>query len=139
MYKLQIYDRYDRYNIYDSNKNMCGEMAIHNNNVVHFEITIMIKDYSYRIFYIKNDNLLSINFHKVKSTKIYTWSNQYPLKSIEKSIRERLIGLLEELDYTFEPFVICKKIMENYFERNWYGQAIKIFNQRILGNKIKRF
>lgn len=117
MYKLQIYDRYDRYDIYDSNKNMCGEMATHNNQIVYFEITMPIKDYSYRIHYIKYDNCLSIYFHKIKSAKIHTWSNQFPLKCIGKDIRERLIGLLEELDYTFEPFVICKEIMENYFER----------------------
>lgn len=116
MYKLQIYDRYDRYDIYDSNKNVCGGMATHNNQIVYFEISIIIKDYFYRIYYIKDDNRLSIDFHKVKSSKIHTWSNQFPLKSIEKSIRERLIGLLEELDYTFEPFVICKEIMKNYFK-----------------------
>lgn len=117
MYELQICDRYDRYNIYDSNKNKRGGMATHNNQIVHFEITIEIKNYFYRMHYIKYDNRLSIDFHKVKSAKIHTWSNQFPLKSIEKSIRERLIGLLEELDYTFEPFVICKEIIENYFER----------------------
>ena len=134
MYKLQIYDRYDRYDIYDSNKNVCGEMATHNNQIVHFEITIEIKDYFYRIYYIKYDNRLSIDFHKVKSPKIHTWSNQFPLKCIEKSIRERLIGLLEELDYTFEPFVICKEIMKNYFKRSiiWekimFGKILKGIN-----------
>lgn len=117
MYKLQIYDRYEKYNIYDSNKNMCGGVATHNNQIVGFEINITIKDYFYSIYYIENDNRLSIDFHKVKSTKIHHWSNQFPLKSIETDIRERLIGLLEELDYTFEPFVICKEIMENYFKR----------------------
>lgn len=117
MYKTQIYDKYERYNIYDSNENACGGMATHNNQCVYFEITVVLKDYFYRIFYIKYDNRLSIDFHKINSTQIHNWSNQFPLKSIERNIRERLIDFMKELDDTFEPFVICKQIMENYFNR----------------------
>lgn len=115
MFQFKVYDEYKKFNMFNDEEK-CGMIATHNGKVVHFDITILISGDYYNFFYISEADSLSISYHRKNAVTFHEWRNSHPLKDVDPAIREKLKFLLTKLDVDVEPFAICKKMIEDYFD-----------------------